>query len=404
MPDVCLPLSALSTTPSTPPDPRTGQDAACGTCPARRAGVAGLSKQHNRTHTPHIPATLRWFPGASLIDIELPAQHSTTRKRKPKPRGRIKEWSAPSRSRLKHTFGRLQREELGRAMIVTLTYPLECPAPEDHAVYKAHLHRFNLALRRRWPLCSGIWKLEFQTRGAAHYHFMLFGLHAEPLKALRSWTRQTWYRIAHNGDKHLGASCEKVDPVLSTGGVMGYFAKYLGKGDQTMPGNFSGRYWGKVNAARLPTAASKSIEVPDKVAATIRRFARKKMQGDVSSSCWKRHLEHLRRDGWHLSRLQWERAKAQFHAGAQRIAVWTTLPAMTHTEDGMTYKIPASHLRLRYDREQFRGILHDHPLPKRWRLRHNDRVRLLCDASAFVAALARLDKPEGCFRAFSQAG
>lgn len=297
-----------------------------------------------------------------------------------------------------------QREELGRALVVTLTYPAEFPAPADHEVYKAHLHRFKIALRRRWPLCSGIWKLEFQARGAAHYHFMLFGLHDEPLEALRTWTRETWYRIAHHGDRHQGSAGTQVDPIKTTGGAMGYFAKYLGKGDQTMPGNFSGRYWGKINAKCLPVAPAKALEVPDKMAATLRRIARKKMQGDVSSSCWKRHLEHLYRDGWQLSRLQWERAKAQFHSGAQRIAVWTTLPAMQHREDGMTFSIPASDTRLRYDREQFRGILHDHPLPRRWRLRHNDRVRLLCDASAFVAALARLDKPEGSFLTFSQAG
>ncbi len=339
-----------------------------------------------------------------MIDIELPAHHSDTRKRKQQPRGRIKEWSAASRSRLKHTLGRLHRKELGRAMIVTLTYPAECPAPDDHEVYKAHLHRFNLALRRRWPLCSGIWKLEFQARGAAHYHFMLFGLHDEPLEALRTWTRETWYRIAHNGDSHQGCAGTQVDPIKTTGGAMGYFAKYLGKGDQTMPGNFSGRYWGKVNAARLPVAPAKAIEVPHQIAATIRRIACKKVQSDVSSSCWKRHLEHLYRDGWHMSRLQWEMAKGRLHSGAARIPMWMTLPAIHDKVDGVSFTVPASDFRVRYDREHFQQIMTSHPLPHRWRLRHNDRVRLLCDASSFIAALARLDKPEGSFLTFSQAG
>jgi hypothetical protein len=339
-----------------------------------------------------------------LIDIELPAHHSDTRKRKQQPRGRIKEWSASSRSRLKHTLGRLHREELGRALVVTLTYPAEFPAPDDHAVYKAHLHRFNIALRRRWPLCSGIWKLEFQTRGAAHYHFMLFGLRDEPLETLRTWTRQTWYRIAHNGDKNLGSACEKVELIKNTGGAMGYFAKYLGKGDQTIPGNFSGRYWGKVNAARLPVAPAKAIEVPRQIAATLRRIARKKMQSDVSSSCWKRHLEHLYRDGWHMSRLQWEMAKGRLHSGAMRIPVWLNLPAIHDKVDGVSFTVPASDFRVRYDREHFQQIMTSHPLPRRWRLRHNDRVRLLCDASKFIAALARLDKPQGCFLTFSKKG
>lgn len=399
--DVCFPPS---TPAPTPPALRTGQEAG-GVCPARRAGAAGLSKLHNRTLTPHAPARLKWYPGASLIDIELPAQHATSRERKARPRGRIKEWSAASRSRLKHTLGRLQREELGRALVVTLTYPAEFPAPDDHEVYKAHLHRFNLALRRRWPLCSGIWKLEFQTRGAAHYHFMLFGLRDEPLEALRTWTRKTWYRIAHHGDINQGSAGTQVDPILSTGGAMGYFAKYLGKGDQTMPGNFSGRYWGKVNAARLPVASAKELEVPDKVAAIIRRIARKKVQHDVNNACWKRHLEHLYRDGWHVSRLQWETAKGRLHSGAAIVPLWSTLPAMQHKEeDGIAFSFPAHELRIKYDHEHFQQILTSHPLPKRWRLRHNDRVRLLCNASTFIAALARLQRPEGSFRTFSQAG
>ena len=149
---------------------------------------------------------------------------------------------------------------------------------------------------------------------------------------------------------------------------------------------------------------SKKLEVPDKVAATIRRIARKKMATDVNNACWKRHLEHLYRDGWHVSRLQWETAKGRLHSGAAIVPLWSTLPAMQHTEDGMTCSVPACELRIKYDREHFQQIMKSHPLPRRWRLRHNDRVRLLCDASSFIAALARLDKPEGCFLAFSQAG
>ena len=293
---------------------------------------------------------------------------------------------------------------MGRALVVTLTYPKECPAPEDHDVYKAHLHRFNLALRRRWPLCSGIWKLEFQTRGAAHYHFMLFGLHDEPLEALRSWIRETWYRIAHNGDRHLGAAGTQVDPIQSTGGAMGYFAKYLGKGDQTMPGNFSGRYWGKVNAARLPCAASKSIEVPDKMAATIRRIARKKMQHDVNNACWKRWLGYMWKGNFRFSRLQWQRAKSQHHGGAQRIALWDHIPALRFFDQGEWWHSSAYHDRTRYDRDHFQQIIKDHPLPRRWKPRHNDRVRLLCNASAFIEQLARMQRPAGSFLAFSQKG
>ena len=114
-------------------------------------------------------------------------------------------------------------------------------------------------------------------------------------------------------------------------------------------------------------------------------------------------LEHLRRDGWRVSRLQWETAKSSLHSGAAIVPLWSTLPAMQHEEDGMMFSAPACELRIKYDREHFQQIMTSHPLPRRWRLRHNDRVRLLCDASKFIAALTRLHQPEGSFRTFSQA-
>ena len=105
-----------------------------------------------------------------------------------------------------------------------------------------------------------------------------------------------------------------------------------------------------------------------------------------------------------VQRLQWERAKSQYHGGAQRIALWDHMPALRFFDAGEWWRLSACHLRTRYDRDHFQQIMQDHPLPRRWRLRHNDRVRLLCDASSFIAALARLHQPEGSFRTFSQAG
>ena len=42
---------------------------------------------------------------------------------------------------------------------------------DDHDVYKTHLDRMNTKLRKM-GLC-GFWKLEFQKRGAPHYHLLL---------------------------------------------------------------------------------------------------------------------------------------------------------------------------------------------------------------------------------------
>ncbi len=126
------------------------------------------------------------------------------------------------------------------------------------------------------------------------------------------------------------------------------------------------------------------------------------MQHHATTARWNRHLEHLRQSGWELSRLQWQTAKAQHHGGASRVAAWTTLPAIRHTEDGIIATFPATDIRLLYDIEHFRLILQQHPPPPRWKPRHNDRVRLLCEADRFIAQLTRLHQPQGAFLMFSR--
>ncbi|MFJ3561751.1 hypothetical protein ACIPRM_39095 [Streptomyces anulatus] len=89
----------------------------------------------------------------------------------------ISEWSAKSRSRMTRTlaeldFGPLLRLGL-RLPMTTLTYPGDwlLVAPTGKAV-KVHMKAWRKRFERAWgfpPL--GIWKLEFQRRGAPHIHF-----------------------------------------------------------------------------------------------------------------------------------------------------------------------------------------------------------------------------------------
>jgi len=313
-----------------------------------------------------------------------------------KPRGKITEWSAASRARLKLRLGTLRREELSRAMVVTLTYPAEFPAPEDHEVYKGHLHKLQIYLRRKWAKCSGIWKLEFQARGAAHYHLMLYGLHEVGVEAVRAWVRDTWYRIAHKGDKHLGVAGTQVDLIKSVGGAVSYLVKYLSKGDQTMPGNFGGRYWGIINKVHLPAVEPQTMELDEKRAIRLRRIARKKMQKDVENSRWKRFLEK-EKDLWKVgSRLFWETLKSARHGSKRRLDEdgwpkpqwldWTFKDESSIEVDGVKYKPVCPWMSLPFPLDMLRNDVRR--LPTRWRARNNDRVRIMCDASAFVTSIS----------------
>jgi hypothetical protein len=330
--------------------------------------------------------------GGSLVEIKASVPKRAHRDHKAEKRGKVTEFSAAARRRLKETFGMFERSALALAHVVTLTYPAEFPAPDDHQVYKRHLHTFQQALRRRWAECSGVWKLEFQKRGAAHYHLILFGLEAASIEEIRAWFRESWYRIAHKGDKNEGVAGTQVDTVKSAGGIMSYLAKYLSKGDQTMPGNFTGRYWGKHNEKDLPLAEITETEVSAEQANRIRRVARRKVQKDVEASRWKRFLED--RSNWQYgSRQNWERLKMAKHGGSKRLIGWVyDAGGWTETEHGVV-SVPPHHVQISWYPE----FLSWYRLPKRWKSRNNQTVRVMCDASAFMKQISRLDKPASSF-------
>jgi len=86
-------------------------------------------------------------------------------------------------------------------VMVTLTYPgeWESVAPDGETV-KRHLDNFRRAWFHRWgsPLV-GAWKLEFQRRGAPHFHLMVPTPPVPPAE-FRSWVSAVWARIVGHSD------------------------------------------------------------------------------------------------------------------------------------------------------------------------------------------------------------
>lgn len=91
----------------------------------------------------------------------------------------ITSWSARSRARMVATMAELDLAPLlmqpGRPAMVTLTYPggWETVAPDGPTV-KGHLTSLFKRFERAWGTpWMGIWKLEFQGRGAPHFHLLM---------------------------------------------------------------------------------------------------------------------------------------------------------------------------------------------------------------------------------------
>lgn len=142
-----------------------------------------------------------------------PRQPSSGRRR-----GTVKTWSKKSRNRMLYTLNTLDFADLERKsrvlVLVTLTYPdaWREVAPDGSAV-QWHLKLLRQRFQRAFgqPLV-GIWKLEFQLRGAPHFHLLV----ALPTTAppgggsFSGWLSHAWSSILNISDpgerqRHLRA-------------------------------------------------------------------------------------------------------------------------------------------------------------------------------------------------------
>jgi hypothetical protein len=154
-------------------------------------------------------------------------------------RSPITTFSRKSRGRL--LLRMAQIHDVREGHFITLTYPGAYPS--DPTIFKRDLKVWVQRLRRRYPDARAIWRLEFQRRGAPHYHMLVFGI-PDRVCDVREWCALAWYKVVGSGDKkHLRAGI-RVDRIENRAHAMRYAAKYCAKdGYQDLEGDF-GRRWG----------------------------------------------------------------------------------------------------------------------------------------------------------------
>lgn len=111
--------------------------------------------------------------------------------------GEIREWSARSRSRLSEMVGSLDYSEWlqrdGALAMVTLTLPGDWLAvAPDGKTFKKLLKRFELRWRRAVGSWVCLWKLEFQRRGAPHWHALMRVPALVGRQTFEEWLGTTW--------------------------------------------------------------------------------------------------------------------------------------------------------------------------------------------------------------------
>lgn len=258
----------------------------------RSRDYARAERTHERQVTAHRAETDQLAHSLIENDWEFPPD--------PEPSREITGWSRKSRANMVQKLCQLDYTQLfpqGRLpAMVTLTYSAdwETVAPNGKAV-KKHLK----ALRKRWKRAWGedlacVWKLEFQRRGAPHFHLLCCPPHGTADgETFRAWLSRSWAEVVAHPDpdeyvRHLaaGTGIDWNDGLRSTDPkrVAVYFTKhgaFQAKEYQhcvpdlwQQPGQGPGRFWGYW--ALEPATATVEISPQDavKAARTIRRWAR----------------------------------------------------------------------------------------------------------------------------------
>jgi len=180
----------------------------------------------------------------------------------------IREFSHQSRYRLLHTAKNCGVRFYSMA---TITYPRDFP--RDGRLVKADLKKINQWFRDNFEGVRGIWFLEFQRRGAPHFHILLdidlasYGPLVERRRRKLSKGAETyrtclemerglaaaWFRIVGSGDeRHLraGVSWEVLE---QEDAAIRYAAKHAAKPRQKeVPEQYEnvGRFWGVIGGVK----------------------------------------------------------------------------------------------------------------------------------------------------------
>lgn len=184
-------------------------------------------------------------------------------------RGRITRLSDKAKGRLIHTL----RNVGGLTHKLTLTYPGEFPT--DGAKVKADLAAMNKRLARAG--LSGVWYLEWQKRGAPHFHLLTRG--ALP----RAELSRAWYEVVGSSDpRHLRAGTQ-IKALGDCENPESYAVKDAHKKAQKdVPEGYTdvGKFWGVfgglvVMPVQVVTAALAVVAPLIRVARGIERAARR---------------------------------------------------------------------------------------------------------------------------------
>lgn len=165
----------------------------------------------------------------------------------------------------------------------------------DGRLLKKHLNRFLTQIRKHYPTAEYLWILEFQRRGAPHFHIFL--TLPRGTEGLHDFLARTWNHIAEpDSKKHLRFHLDKKNFIDWSMGSGSYLCKYLDKEHQkAVPLNFSdiGRFWGN---SRGIVREPEPVEMAD-----VSRFIGALETKQITRWLCNHHEKSLRNSRWKSS-------------------------------------------------------------------------------------------------------
>ncbi len=192
----------------------------------------------------------------------------------------IKEFSPRSRVRLLKLVSRLDVSQEKCPVFVTLTFGQLYPTPQQS---KEYMRLFVRKLDRRSSKdVSSIWRMEFQERGAPHFHLIVFGLdYIKKEYVAKLWAETIGQKYWDNSKDEPAYPFTRIEGVQQHRKLIYYVSKYVAKvedkgsprqaegdvrGDDSSCGFNSvlymdtvGRFWGIIKRKVMPFGVIISI-------------------------------------------------------------------------------------------------------------------------------------------------
>jgi len=228
-------------------------------------------------------------------------------------------------------FSRKSKNTLGwylRSIVRPDTYPYMLTLTtqefsEDAAVYHDQIDHFLINFERQFPDSSIVWRLEFQGRGAPHWHCLVYlGVNERPFLDARDeeWIAHAWYQVVGGDFDVIEYGTKLTRP--TDGEYVAKLKNYLLafhhlKEDQTRDDIYTGRYWGIRNKAGLNIGAMGHGLLSYASLIKLRRLARKMIKAQAkklgrvkAAQYFGRYLRRSRPgsfklylDFWHIDRI-----------------------------------------------------------------------------------------------------